>query len=374
MRLFYSLTAILLLVLTHVIASPGTSAEQLDEAPPIREKESSVPLIQLLNENGAFAGKPDMAVENIPPLYLEPKMPGEGTWVKQNLSGKEDAEPLIYRTFYRPSEDFPTAIVYMELFNMKHISARLYLGSGEPYRKDSPSRIEPSEQPRLLAVTNALWQSRHAGRGGIILYGTVLKKMARGVAAIVVYKDESIDILQWNDKIPVEKVRDARQLKHLIVKDGKVVTTRLKRGKEVSAEIGLGSLLNEESPVIKVAPKAPGKKPTYKLNLTSGNLWFLATRSAFGVRPDGNLVFAVGHHIGTCDLAKALVLAGCVRGMHGDANPGNAVGILYFRDDSGKIVRKERLSPLQDKSTAHRYLKRSYPKDFFAFFKRDGER
>jgi len=62
------------------------------------------------------------------------------------------------------------------------------------------------------------------------------------------------------------------------------------------------------------------------MNFTSGDLWFLATRSAFGIRPDGNLVFAVGHHIGTMDLAKALALAGCVRGIHGDANPGNCFG------------------------------------------------
>ena len=286
------------------------------------------------------------------------------------MSGGHDQADYIYRTFYRPSGEFPNAIVYMMLVNMKHISAKLYLGSAEPYKGQSPSRIEESLQPSLLAVTNALWPTRHSGPSGVILRGEVLKEMAPGVATIVFYKNGAVDIVEWNDKIPVTEVQDARQLQHLIAKDGKIVTTLVRGSRILSAEIGLGSLLDEAQPVIAVPASAPGEKPTYKMNFTSGDLWFLATRSAFGIRPDGNLVFAVGHHINTSDLAKALVLAGCVRAIHGDANPGNAVGVLYSTDGNGKIVKKDRLSPLQDKSTVERYLKGSYPKDFVAFFRR----
>jgi hypothetical protein len=311
-----------------------------------------------------------VAVKNMPPLYAEPKMSNEGVWIKDDLSGGHDAVPLIYRTFYRPSDNFPNSIVYMMLLNMKRISPRLYLGAAEQYRKVSVSCIEPMYQRHLLAVTNALWQTRHAGKGGIILDGQVLKKMEPGVAAIVVYKDDSMDVLEWNDQIPLTQVRDARQLMHLIVKDGKVVTSVVKKGALVSAEIGLGALLNEDQPVITVPGGYWGEQSYQQLNTTSGDLWFLANRSAFGIRPDGNLVFAVGHHISTVDLAKALVLAGCVRGMHGDANPGNAVGALYYTDSTGKIVNKQGLSPLQDRSTPDRYLTGSYPKDFFAFFRR----
>lgn len=309
--------------------------------------------------------------DNIKPLYTEPEMPGEGVWVKVDPSPEEKDPALLYRTFYRPSEKYPNAIAYMLLFNMKRISPRLYLGSGEPKREDSPSRIEEDRLPRLVAITNALWQSRHAGKGGIILDGKELKKMAPGVATLVFYEDDSVDILEWDDEIPLDAVRDARQLKHLILKRGEVITTRIKRGKKVSAEIGLGSLLNEAQPVIKVPPAKEGGKPTYKLNLTTDDpLWFIATRSAFGVRPDGNLVFAVGRHISTVDLAKALALAGCVRAMHGDANPGNAVGVIYLRNKDGKIVRKERLSPQQAKCTVDRYLQGSYPKDFIGYFRK----
>ncbi len=311
-----------------------------------------------------------VALRNIPPLYTEPKMPNEGVWIKEDLSDGHHAVPLVYRTFYRPSDKFPNSIVYMMLLNMKHIAPRLYLGAAEQYRKGSASCIEPADQCNLLAVTNALWQTKHAGKGGIILDGKVLKKMEPGVATIVVYKNGSVDVLEWSDDIPLTEVRDARQLLHLIVKDGKVVTLVFKSGVLVSAEIGLGSLLNEDQPVITVPGGYWGEQSYQQLNVTSGDFWFLANRSAFGIRPDGNLVFAVGHHIGTIDLAKALVLAGCVRGMHGDANPGNAVGALYYNDGNGKIVNKVGLSPLQDRSTPDRYLSGSYPKDFFAFFRR----
>ncbi|HTY21652.1 MAG TPA: hypothetical protein VMC85_00865 [Desulfomonilaceae bacterium] len=315
----------------------------------------------------------ELSLTNIPPLYLEPKMSGEGIWVRQELSEGDNSTPLVYKTFYRPSSEYPNAIVYMMLFNMKHISPKMYLGSCEPYWKESCPHLSSADQSRLLAITNALWITKHAGRGGIILQGEILKPMEKGVATVVFYKNGAADIVEWNDEIQVSEVQDARQLLHLIVKDSQVITSMVRRGVLLSAEIGLGSLLNEEQPITMVPAAAPGEKPTSKLNFTSGDLWFLGTRSAFGIRPDGNLVFVMGHHISTADLAKALVLAGCVRGIHADANPGNCLGIVYCRDKAGQIANKVGLSPTQNKSSLDRYLKGVSTKDFFAFFKRTPE-
>ena len=335
-------------------------------------KKSSAFETDLLEIFSKEAGK-DVALANIPPLYVEPQMPGEGIWVKQELSEGDNSSPLIYKTFYRPSSEYPNAVAYMMLLNMKQISPKMYLGSAEPYWKDSCPRLETSDQSRLLAITNALWITKHAGRGGIIIQGEVLKQMEKGVATVVFYKNGTADIVEWSDQIPVSEVQDARQLLHLIVKDGQILTSIVRRGVLLSAEIGLGSLLNEELPVTMVPASAPGEKATSKMNFTSGDLWFLGTRSAFGIRPDGNLVFAVGHHISTVDLAKAMALAGCVRAIHGDANPGNCLGVLYSRDSAGKITDKVRLSPAQNKSTVDRYLKGVPQKDFFAFFRRTPE-
>ena len=48
-------------------------------------------------------------------------------------------------------------------------------------------------------------------------------------------------------------------------------------------------------------------------------------QDGFSNSDDGNVVFAMGHHVSTRDLAKALVLAGCKRAIHGDANIHNTV-------------------------------------------------
>ena len=346
-----------------------------DQEPAVSEQETKKPSAfekELLEAFSKPAEK-EMSLANIPPLYTEPQMPGEGVWVKEKLSEPNDSGPLLYKTFYRPSSEYPNAIVYMMLLNMKRISPKMYLGSAEPYWKDSCPRLEPADMSRLLAVTNALWITKHAGRGGIILQGEVLKPMAKGVATVIFYKNGSVDITEWSDQIPVSEVQDARQLLHLIVKDGQVLTSIVRRGVFMPAEIGLGSLLNEEQPITMVPASTPGEKPTSQMNFTSGDNWFLATRSAFGIRPDGNLVFAVGHHLGTTDLAKALALAGCVRAIHGDANPGNCLGVIYPHDPDGKIADKIRLSPAQGRSTVDRFLKGVPQKDFFAFFKRPPE-
>jgi hypothetical protein len=362
----------ILLIAVISIPSFSIAADQEPAVPEQPAKKSSMFETELLDAFKKQASQ-EISPTNIPPLYTEPQMPGEGVWVREKLSEPDNSEPLVYKTFYRPSSEYPNAIVYMMLLNMKRISPKMYLGSAEPYWKDSCPRLEPADVSRLLAITNALWITKHAGRGGIILQGEVLKPMEKGVATIVFYKNGSVDIAEWNDQIPVSEVQDARQLLHLIVKDGQVITSIVRRGVLMSAEIGLGSLLNEEQPIVMVPASAPGEKPTSKMNFTTGDLWFLATRSAFGVRPDGNLVFAVGHHIGTMDLAKALALAGCVRGIHGDANPGNCLGVIYPHDATGKIADKIRLSPSQTKSTTDRYLTGVPQKDFFAFFKRPPE-
>jgi hypothetical protein len=332
-------------------------------------------IVKILEARLAEIAEKECAIrlDDIPPLYTEPKLPGEGVWNSKDMPEGENGKPVMYQTVYRPSTAFPNATVHMLLFNMKCVSMKLYLGTGEPGGSKSTSMVEQSAEPFLLAITNALWQSRHAGRGGIIYRGKVLKKMAKGVAAIVLLKNGTVDIVEWNDQIPVSEIQDARQLKHLILKDGKIVTSIMKRGKTVHSEIGLGSLLNEDRPVL-LAPSLEPEKKKWALNLTSGPLWFIATRSAFGIREDGNLVYALGQHIGTKDLAKALALAGCVRAIHGDANPGNCVGIIYFHDESGKIVKRARLYPDQDRSTLYRYVNRSYPKDFFAYFRSHAQR
>ncbi|MGB6067773.1 MAG: hypothetical protein WBG50_23450 [Desulfomonilaceae bacterium] len=336
-------------------------------APP---RGSSILLKPAIEMPGDYSRAPfrSVSLKNIPPLYVTPALPGEGVWQSAGLPTGKDGIPVVYRTSYRPSAEYPNAIAHMLVFDMKQLSMKLYIGSAEPGGSSQTATVDPADKPQLVAITNALWKQKHSGEAGTIFRGTVLKKLAPGMATIVVYNDDSMDILEWNDGIPTSLVRDARQLRHLIVKDGKVVDSVMKGGKRADSEIGLGFLLSED-----VSNSNSywggywggygGGEPTTNY----GEGWFIATRSAFGIRKDGNLVFAVGHHISTKDLAKALVLAGCERAVHGDANPHNVVGNLYYGNGGGEIVKRVKLSPEQKNYTLERY-DRSYTSDFFGFF------
>jgi hypothetical protein len=311
-----------------------------------------------------------LALKSIPPLYTSPVLPGEGVWEWKGLPTGDDGRPVLYRTSYRPSVDHPNAIVHMLLFDMKYVSMKLYIGSSEPGGSNRTAKIDLDESGGLVAITNALWKLRHSGNAGSIYRGNVIRELAPGVATLVVYKDGSVDILEWNTTIPISLVSDAKQLRHLIVRDGQVVSSIIRGGRTADSEIGLGYLLAEDQ-----SSNGGGDWGGYWGGYwnpgpahTSGPEWYIATRSAFGIRPDGNLVFAVGRHVSTKDMAKALVLAGCVRAIHGDANPFNVLGNLYYEDEAGNLYKKAKLSPDQSNQTLSRYVGSSYPSDFFAFF------
>ncbi len=310
-------------------------------------------------------------LKNIPPLYRTPELPGEGIWQSQGMPTGPDGQPVMYRTSYRPSAEYANAIVYMLLFDMKRISMNLFVGSSEPGGSDRTSTVPRADRPSLVAVTNALWKAKHSGEGGTIFRGQVIKKLVPGVATIVSYKDGSVDILEWNDGIPISLISDAKQLRHLIVKDGKVVDHIVRGGRAEDSEIGLGYLLSENEADSSASWYGYGYGYGYgglQPQVNFGPDWFIATRSAFGIRADGNLVFAAGYHISTKDLAKALALAGCERAIHGDANPHNVSGNIYHIGGDGLIVKKAKLSPEQKTYTLDRYVDRSYTSDFFGFF------
>jgi hypothetical protein len=290
---------------------------------------------------------------SIPPLYTSPVLEGEGVWTEEDLPVSQDGRPLVYKTVYRPSEEFPTSIVHMALFDMSRLKSRFFVGQTEPGVYQVSRTVEHENLSKIVAITNAMWMQQHAKGAGAIFRGQVIYPMVPGMATLVIYRDDSVDVLEWTDDIPLHLVSDARQLRHLMVKDGAVVEQIYKNGKISDSEIGLGGFLIDDN----------GR------STMNNKFWFLANRTAFGIRDDGNLVFAMGHHVSTRDLAKALVLAGCKRAIHGDANIHNIVCNFYFRDSRDKIVKREKLSPDQLKYTLTRY-DQGYTKDFFAFYEK----
>lgn len=337
--------------------NPAVNSQNSEKGPRTGAKEVASDVV-ILPERGEFnllTRDPlnMLRLDNIKPLYTSPALQGEGVWESSGSPRDNQGRPIVYKTFYRPSVDFPNAVVYMMVIDMNLTFMRYYVGSQEPAASRGNSEVENDLRSKILAVTNAMWMQRHSKGAGAIFRGRPVYPMIDGMASLIVYKDGSVDIREWNEDLPVPLIQDARQLSYLIVKDGMVVQSVLRRGRIEDSEIGLGFLLG-----------GGGKDQDGK------HFWFVAHRSAFGIRKDGNLVFAIGHHIGSKDLAKALVLAGCERGMHADANPDNIVANLYLRDTFGNMVRKAKLSPEQANYTLNRYDD-SYTKDFFAFFLKD---
>jgi hypothetical protein len=241
----------------------------------------------------------------------------------------------------------------MAVFDMKRIRTRLFIGHTEPGIYQINYAPEKEDLSKIVAITNAMWMQQHSRGAGAIFRGQVVYPMVAGMATMVVYKDDSVDVVEWSEDIPLSLVKDARQLRHLIVKNGLVVEEVVKNGKIQESEIGLGGFLIDDSGRSTMANK----------------LWFLANRTAFGIRDDGNIVFAMGHHVSTRDLARALVLAGCKSAIHGDANIHNIVCNFYFRNENGKVSKRDKLSPEQLQYTMNRY-DQGYSKDFFAFYEK----
>jgi len=314
-----------------------------------------------IDENFTSPKKPESSVDagntvylkDISPLYKSPKINGEGIWATTGAPVAGDGRPLVYKTLFRPSVEFPNTIVYLAVFDMSRLKPRLFIGRTEPGIHNI-SRTESQESlSKIVAITNAMWMQRHARGAGAIFRGAVIYPMVPGMATLVVYQDDSVDVLEWSDEIPLSTVKDARQLSHLILKNGKVVDKVVTNGKIADSEIGLGgSLIDPDG-----------------TSTMDRDYWYLANRTAFGIRDDGNLVFAMGHHVSTKDLARALALAECKRAIHGDANIHNVVCNFYFRDEENKIVKYDKLSPEQLDYTLKRYDK-GYTKDFFAFYEK----
>jgi len=227
---------------------PDRSVRELDEPVEDQTLDQKTELIRESLEEGLRKTEETRdlrfpAPRSIPPLYLSPTLEGEGIWTAEGLPAGSDASPLAYKTVYRPSEEFPNSIVYMALFDMSRLKARLFIGEGEPGIYQISRHADQENLSKIVAITNAMWMQQHARGAGAIFRGQQVYPMVEGMATLVVYRDESVDIIEWSDDIPKSLVSDARQLQHLIVKDGKVVDRVVKHGKIADSEIGLGGFL-----------------------------------------------------------------------------------------------------------------------------------
>ena len=107
----------------------------------------------------------------IPPLYTSPPLEAEGIWTSDEMPQASDGRPLMYKTVYRPSVDFPNSIVYMALFDISRLKTRLFIGNTEPGMYEISYMPERESLSKIVAITNALWMQQHARGAGAIFRG-----------------------------------------------------------------------------------------------------------------------------------------------------------------------------------------------------------
>ena len=78
---------------------------------------------------------------------------------------------------------------------MSRLKARLFIGQTEPGIYQISDRASHESLSRIVAITNAMWMQQHARGAGAIFRGTVIYPMVPGMATLVLYNDDSVDIL-----------------------------------------------------------------------------------------------------------------------------------------------------------------------------------
>jgi hypothetical protein len=158
--------------------------------------------------------------------------------------------------------------------------------------------IGTAESRVVVAAFNSAFQENY-GAGGFEEGGRVGWPLQRGAASVVIYRDGTADIGRWGRTIPApgRPVGAVRQNLDLLVDNGRIPSTV-----DTCIKVCWGDPLHEQ-PVV--------------------------ARSALGIEPSGDLVWAAGHDLSVRALAEALVGKGVVRAMELDINPRWVAGYVY---------------------------------------------
>ncbi|MGC8604042.1 MAG: hypothetical protein ACP5VS_10170 [Desulfomonilaceae bacterium] len=139
----------------------GSLSVKLDDESLNKEIEQSFTSPKKQQFSGTGSGI--KSLKNIPPLYTSPTIEGEGVWASKDTPTGPDGVPLIYKTAYRPSVEFPNSIVYMALFDMSRLKARLFIGQTEPGIYQISDTTPRESLSRIVAITNAMWMQQLPG-------------------------------------------------------------------------------------------------------------------------------------------------------------------------------------------------------------------
>ena len=223
---------------------------------------------------------------NIAPI-IHPALPGEGVWHATFAEG--GAHPPVLIASFRPEPSYPRLVAGVAWIDHTRTSLMLYPGISEPavaMPNRGPEEVPVNTRSHLVATFNSGFKLADSG-GGFAYKSHTYAPMHNGLATIVGYRNGKVNIIPWNGgSTAAPDVLFARQDLPLIVNNGRA-NPNLNNGPQWGATLGNAVLV-----------------------------W----RSAVGVDPRGNLIYAAADYQTVGSLAQIMIHAGAVRAMELDIN------------------------------------------------------
>ncbi len=214
-------------------------------------------------------------------------LPGEGVW---HVVGRTTANgiPTMYEAFVRPDAVHTSYIVGVVWMDTNLLTALLYSGSqipgGKPFPRSAP--ISSTRSKTLVAAFNSGFVMQNAD-GGYFTAGKSFKKLRRGAASVVIFKNGRMTVAKWGrDVVMTNQIASVRQNLDLIVDNDKAVP-----GLRNPKSTKWGTVVNPNQVV-----------------------W----RSGLGITKTGALVYVGGPALSLSDLADVMLRAGVEEGMELD--------------------------------------------------------
>jgi len=286
---------------------------------------------------------------DLPSPWPKPE-PGEGHFTAFGADLMPRAlgqgSPPLVQTFVRPDPERPYARALLVAID----TARLELGLRGGYEDPRPRTGPPGSGQvpddarvfsRIVATFNGAFKTTH-GSYGMKAEGRVLIPAVPGAATLRIDANGAVGLGTFRPDaaiaVPPQRLDDAlayRQNLDLLLEGDRLLPTgRLDWGDHL-----VGSSV-------------------------------VAERSGLCVRGDGHLIYVWSKEATARSLARAMLMGGCVRGMHLDMNPGHCTFAAHRIDSFQPLRASARLLSPEMRVKATRYLRWS-PKDFFYLAYRD---
>jgi hypothetical protein len=260
----------------------------------------------------------------------EPAPPAGAHW--SNVEPWTGTSPGVLVTHVKTDPQGGVATVAW--FRSGDTQLALYPGTGNPGPTTAgrgPEAVPVAARRNLVATFNSGFYEKD-GAAGFYVHDTLYHPMLDGLATVVGYSDGRVDIIRWTGgRRPGPGIVMARQNLALLVDGGHIPPTA-----GILSDWGI-----------------------------TWHGWPAVWRSAIGVDPNGNLIYAAGPAQTVTSMARVMVRAGAVRAMQLDINPEWPI-LVTFGLPGAHLATLATPNPNQIPS---RFLYTSL-KDFFAVYLR----